>query len=227
MELGLISDRHAKGIRRSECDDALRRLDTRLSRHTRRAPPRRRKPWVKFWTSEFCRTSGELAVKTYSALGRNPIVIQLTLEPLTARSGSQGFQMFLLVAEYRTRTPKILFTPIRISGHALDRLVGRGNLLSMDQWMDELRPALIAAYQFSPDRECIRRLMALGEGSRFHIPTRSGFARVVLEGDSFILVTWLHHLDLNDSQRMEVAMQAAEIKRFAAALQPNTIGTST
>jgi hypothetical protein len=226
MALGLISDRHAKGIRRSECDEALRRLDTRLARHARRAPPRRRKPWVKFWTSEFFRTSGELAVKTYSALGRNPIVIQLTLEPLTAPGEPQGFQLFLLVAEYRNRTPKVLFTPVRISGHALDRLVGRGNLVSMDQWMDELRPALAAAYQLAPDKECIDRLMAIGDGSRFHIPTRSGYARMIREGKEFVIVTWLHRLDLNDAQRMEAAMQAAEISRAVPLPQPKTMGTS-
>lgn len=211
---GLISERHAKGIRKLECAAARDRWDARLARVPRKTAPRRRNPWLKFWHQQLVRVSGELFVAHLANGGRRPSILHLFLDPMTASDGPQGFQLLTITVQFDTRGPKVNWTPIHVTGHAIERLQVRGGgLRTVRAWVGELRPALVKMFHLEDDYLLLDQLSSLGPDWRFHVPTETGYARFITDGIDLTLVTWFHELDLSDSQRIEASMQAAEIKK--------------
>lgn len=210
---GLISEQHAKGIRRLECATARERWNRRLASVPAARAPLRRQPWLKFWRGRLTRICGELSVAQLAEEGRRPSVLQLFLEPLTASGGPQGFQLLAIAVQFDTRRPELTWTPIHVTAHAIERMQTRGNLRSVQAWVKELRPALLNLNKLWQDYDALDELSRIGPESRFHLATSTGYVRIVQETFELPMVTWLHALDLSDAQRVEAAMQAAEVKK--------------
>ena len=177
------------------------------------APPRRRRPWVKYWQKTMNWASGDMGIGTQVLWGRRPIVLHFTFEAVGADDGRGGLQLVTVLVEYQVDPPIVSPGGFNVTSHALERLASRGRLLTAGEWVRELSGAVTSLFLLKSRPDLVRAIIDLGPGDRFHVPTTHGFARVVYENREFSVVTWLHKLDLTDDQRIEAALQQAEIAK--------------
>lgn len=211
----MFSPTHARGIRRQHCNMAWSAFLERLGRPPRKAPPKRRGPWLKYWQAELRRISGELSVATIIEKGRRPFVGVLYLEPRVQSAMPQGFQLLYLEARFGQPTFEAMSLPIHICAHVVEQMVARANYQSLTEWRNELRPALLATLQLIGNRSLVMRLLEVGRGDRIHLATTKGCVRAVWSEEKVSFVTWLHWLDLSEANRIEASMQEAYIAQHS------------
>lgn len=219
---GVISDVYARGIRKSACLEAQDKLDGRLKTRSRKRPPKRRGPWLRYWCSRLLKLSGDLAVDTFRTPGRRPRVTHLAFEPLALSDAPQGLRLVSMQADFGHGEVKVATIPVQVTGHALERMIARGNLRSTRDWVSELRPAVLLTLRFLGDDDFLDRLRAIGDDRRVYIPTRRGYAIATQDSDWMIFTTWLHLHDLSASHRLEAAMQEAMISAYVPVSSPIT-----
>ena len=212
---GVISNVHARGIRKSQCLAASEALLSRLEARPRKGSPKRRRPWLKYWQAELRRVSGELNVATIIENGRRPYVGVLYLEPRVQSAMPQGFQLLYLEARFGQPKFEAMSLPIHVCAHAVEQMVARANYQSLTEWRNELRPALLATLQLIGNRSLVMRLLEVGRGDRIHLATTKGCVRAVWSEEKVSFVTWLHWLDLSEANRIEASMQEAYIAQHS------------
>lgn len=185
----------------------------RLAIGAQREPPRRRRPWVKYWQKTMNWASSDMGVCTMVSWRRRPIVLHLAFEPVGGDDGRDGLQLMTILVEYHVDPPSVLAGGFVVTAHALERLASRGRLLTVKEWVQELSGAVMELFLLKSEPELVRTVIAHGPGDRLHVPTVHGYARVLYDDKEFTVVTWLHELDLTADQRIEVALQRAEIAR--------------
>lgn len=211
---GVISDVYARGIRKSECLAARDELDGRLRIRPKKLPPKRRGPWLRYWRSRLSKLSGDLTVGTFGTGGKRPQVTHIAFEPLVASDAPQGLRLFSVQIDFGNETPKVAPIPIQVTGHALERMIARGNIRSRRDWISELRPAIFLALPFLADEHFFDLLRGITDEKRIYIPTRSGYALAKQDSDWMVFTSWLHLHDLSASHRFEAAMQEATISAY-------------
>ena len=100
--------------------------------------------------------------------------------------------------------------PLLITGHALARLHERsGRKDGFELWAREFNTTLKLAYIVAKRPE-----LRTGDQDRQMLPTKNGVLLGRFEEDRFIGLTWLHLVDLNDSQRDALEQVAFSLRGF-------------